>query len=187
MEELVEEGLLHPVTDAVALEEGVDVPNLPAGYVLSFVAFHERGLRILTSRFLQALPSWYEVELYNFNPNSTTQAAIFAAVCEGYLGISPHWNLWLHLFTKATESGGSWKMVRAGGCTLQVRQERLSLYIPTQLTSSYRGWQESWFYLRNNNGRMPPYTGRVVTKRPPKSRWGAPDPEQPKLLPLVRS
>jgi hypothetical protein len=27
--------------------------------------------------------------------------------------------------------------------------------------------------------------GRVVTKRPPKWRWGAPDPEQPKLLPLL--
>jgi hypothetical protein len=28
---------------------GVDVPNLPASYVLSFVAFHEQGLGILAS------------------------------------------------------------------------------------------------------------------------------------------
>jgi hypothetical protein len=133
LEELIEEGLLRPITSTVApewitLEKGVDVPNPLAGYVLSFMAFHERGLGISASRFLRALPSWYEVELHNFNPNSIVQAAIFAAVCEGYLGIPPHWNLWLHLFkaehfTKATESGGSRKMVRAGGCTLQVRQE----------------------------------------------------------------
>jgi hypothetical protein len=75
------------------------------------------------SRFLRALPSWYEVELYNFNPNSIAQAAIFVTVCEGYLGIPPHWNLWLHLFkvehfTKAAKGGGSRKMVRASGCTL---------------------------------------------------------------------
>jgi hypothetical protein len=36
-DELVEEGLLRPVTDVVApewitMEEGVDVPNPPAGY-----------------------------------------------------------------------------------------------------------------------------------------------------------
>jgi hypothetical protein len=68
----------------------VDVPNPPAGYVLSFVAFHEWGLGIPASRFLWALPVWYEVELYNFNPNSILQAAIFAAVCERYLGIPPH-------------------------------------------------------------------------------------------------
>jgi hypothetical protein len=47
------------------------VPNLPAGYVLSFVVFHERGQGIPASRFLRALASWYEVDLHNFNPNST--------------------------------------------------------------------------------------------------------------------
>jgi hypothetical protein len=46
--EFVEEGLLYPITDAVVPEwivpeEGVDVPNPPMGYVLSFVAFHERS------------------------------------------------------------------------------------------------------------------------------------------------
>jgi hypothetical protein len=75
------------------------------------------------------------VELHNFNPNSISQAAILIAVYEGYLGIPPHWSLWLHLFkaehfTKAAEDGGSQKMVRAGGCTLQVCQERSNLYIP---------------------------------------------------------
>jgi hypothetical protein len=57
---------------------------------LSFVAFHEQGQGILASRFLRTLPSWYEVELHNFNPNSILQAAIFVAVYEGYLGIRPH-------------------------------------------------------------------------------------------------
>jgi hypothetical protein len=55
--ELVEEGLLCPVFDAAAPEwivpeGGVDMPNPPAGYVLSFVAFHERGVGIPASQFL---------------------------------------------------------------------------------------------------------------------------------------
>jgi hypothetical protein len=38
------------------------------------------------------------VEHHNFNPNFIIEAAIFTTVCEGYLGIEPHWDLWLHLF-----------------------------------------------------------------------------------------
>jgi hypothetical protein len=61
LEELIEKGLLRPITNAIAsewiaLEEGADVPNPPAGYVLSFVAFHERGLGVSSSRFLWVLP-----------------------------------------------------------------------------------------------------------------------------------
>jgi hypothetical protein len=56
-------------------------------------------------------------------------------------------------------------VVRASGCTLQVCQERSGLYIPAQLTSSNRGWQESWFYLCNDDGRLPSYTGHVVIER----------------------
>jgi hypothetical protein len=98
LEELIEEGLLCPITSTIVPEwitpeKGVDMSNPPTGYVLSFMAFHERGLGVLASQFLRALPFWYEVELHNFNPNSIAQAAIFAAVCEGYLGIPPHWNL----------------------------------------------------------------------------------------------
>jgi hypothetical protein len=62
LEELIEEGLPRPITSAIvqewiALEEGVDMLNPLMGYVLSFVAFHERGLGILGSRFLQGSPS----------------------------------------------------------------------------------------------------------------------------------
>jgi hypothetical protein len=39
---------------------------------------------------MRALLHYYRVELHNLNPNSIVQAAIFAAVCEGFLGIDPH-------------------------------------------------------------------------------------------------
>jgi hypothetical protein len=68
------------------------------GYVVCFTLFHERGFIVPTSRFMRALPHYYGVELHNFNPNSIAQAAIFATVYEGFLGIEPHWDLWLRLF-----------------------------------------------------------------------------------------
>ena len=103
---------------------------------------------MLADRFMRALPHYYGVELHNFNPNSIAQAAIFVAVCEGYLGIAPHWELWLHLFraghtTKPTGTSGMRKATRASGCTLQVRQDRQHLYILAQLASSNCRWYTS--------------------------------------------
>jgi hypothetical protein len=93
--------------------------------MVSFVAFHERGLRTLPIRFMRVLLHYYKVELHHLAPNSISQAAIFAAVCEGYLGMEPHWNLWLHLFkvehfAKKVGERGVRHMVHAGSCTLQV-------------------------------------------------------------------
>jgi hypothetical protein len=37
--------------------------------------------------------------------------------------------------------------VWAGGCKLELRSDRVQLYIPATLTSSNKGWQSRWFYL----------------------------------------
>jgi hypothetical protein len=72
---------------------------------------------------MRALPHYYWVELHNFNPNSIAQATIFSTVYEGFLGIEPHWDLWLHLFRVEPFSLPSkvrkvCHTVHAGGCTL---------------------------------------------------------------------
>jgi hypothetical protein len=102
LEELVGEGLLRPLTDKQRPEwippVGGAAPSPPPGYVVSFVSFHERGFGVPTGGFMRAILFHYEVELHNLSPNSISQAAIFVALCEGYLGIAPHWDLWTHLF-----------------------------------------------------------------------------------------
>jgi hypothetical protein len=130
LEALVADGLLCPLSgdpqpECMVPPNGAG-PTPPPGYVLSFVSFHE-------------------VELHNLNPNSIAQAAIFAAVCEGFLGIDPHWDLWTHLFTvepfALTMGEKKVRMaVRAGGCILQLRQARAQQYIPAILVSSNKGW-----------------------------------------------
>jgi hypothetical protein len=45
-------------------------PVPPEGYMVSFVAFHERGLGVLSSRFIRALLHYYKVELHHLSPNS---------------------------------------------------------------------------------------------------------------------
>ena len=103
LQALIAEGLLRPLSGGPQPEwmaPGSETdPTPPPGYVVSFIPFHERGFGMPASRFMRALPHYYEVELHNFNPNSIMQAAIFMAVCEGFLGTDPHWDLWTHLFS----------------------------------------------------------------------------------------
>jgi hypothetical protein len=140
LEELVRDGLLRPRTSWTQPEWRVPPsdhrePAPLEGYVVSFMAFHERGFGVPASHFMRVLLHYYKVELHHLAPNSISQAAIFAAVCEGYLGIEPQWNLWLHLFraehfAKKAGERGVRHVVHAGSCTLQVRSGRGDQYIP---------------------------------------------------------
>jgi hypothetical protein len=195
-EALVADGLLRPLSsdpqpEWMALASEAD-PTPPRGYVVSFVSFHERGFGVPASRFMLALLHYYGVELHNFNPNSIAQAAIFAVVCEGFLGIDLHWDLWTHLFSAElfALTTGEKKVrmaVRAGGCTLQLRQGRAQQYIPAILVSSNKGWQRRWFYLRNDDRRLPSFSQRVVTTAGSNWRWGATREKQEKLQPLLEA
>jgi hypothetical protein len=182
LEALVADGLFRPLSGgpqpewmAPASKAG---PTPPPGYVVSFIPFHERGFGVPASRFMRALLHYYGVELHNFNPNSIAQAAIFAAVCEGFLGIDPHWDLWIHLFSaeffaSTTEEKEVRMAVRAGGCTLQLRPGRAQQYIPAILALRIRGGRTGGFYLRNDDGRLPSFSQRVVTVASVNWRWGA--------------
>jgi hypothetical protein len=196
LEALVADGLLRPLSGDPQLEWMVPPsgagPTPPPGYVLSFVSFHERGFGVPASHFMRALLHYYGVELHNLNPNSIAQAAIFATVCESFLGIDPHWDLWTHLFT--TEpfalTMGEKKVrmaVRAGGRILQLRQACAQQYIPAILVSSNKGWQRRWFYLWNDDGRLPSFSQRVVTAADSNWRYGAARKKQEKLQPLLEA
>jgi hypothetical protein len=189
--ELVRDGLLRPRTSRDlpkwrASPANNREPAPPEGYVVSFVAFHERGFGVPLSRFMQAIPHYYGVELHHFAPNSISQAAIFAAICEGYLGIEPHWTLWLHLFKvehfakKASEKGVR-RAVHTRSYTIQVWPGRGELYIPAQLISSNNGWHNGWFYLRNDDGQLPRFSGQVLMSQKESWAYDVIEEDQPKL------
>jgi hypothetical protein len=196
LEDLVAEGLLRPLSDERRPEWIPPVsgaaPSPPPGYIVSFVSFHERGFGVPASRFMRAILHHYGVELHNLSPNSISQAAIFVAVCEGFLGIAPHWDLWTHhffaeLFASPTGERKVRAAVRAGGCILQLRQSQPSLYIPAILASSNKGWQRRWFYLRNDSELLPPFSQRVVTVAADAWRHGTSHERQKNLEPLLKA
>jgi hypothetical protein len=157
------------------------VPNPPYGYVVSFIRFHERGFTAPASRFMRALCYHYGVELHNFAPNVILEVATFVGVCEGFLGIPVNWDLWIHLFraelhTLPTSEPRTRRATRAGGMSLAVRTQRKEEYIPSTMTTNNADWERGWFYLRNTEPVLPPYTGKVLRERAPPGTTGCPRP-----------
>ena len=161
LEQLVRDRLLPRITDS-----GAQAWISPQGYVVRFVRLHERGFGVPVSRFMRALCEYYGVELHNFSPNSISQAAVFVAVCEGYLKIEAHWDLWIHLFRGElfVENARDQpkRFARAGGLTLLVRPYRKNFYISSKMTTNNAGWSRGWFYLQNFSGALPAFTNKVL-------------------------
>jgi hypothetical protein len=63
----------------------------------------------------------------------------------------------VELFASMMEAKKIRMAVWAKGCTLQLRPGRTQLYIPATLVSSNKGWQRRWFYLQNDDGRLPSF------------------------------
>jgi len=168
-------------------------PRPPKGYVVSSAKFHHHGLGCPPSRFMRALCHHYGVELQHFSPNAITATAVFATVCEGYLGMMPHWDLWLHLYRGELFNGPSGtaevrKPVRAGCLNLVLKtdkSEKPREYIPVGLTSNHAGWDSQWFYLRNDDDLLLVYTGRLISERPDHWRYGVVQAHQSRLDPIL--
>jgi hypothetical protein len=74
------------------------VPSPPEGYRVMFLSFLLCGLSLPTHEFLCGLLFVYGVQLYQLTPNSILHIAYFITLCESFLGIDPHWVLWIFLF-----------------------------------------------------------------------------------------
>jgi hypothetical protein len=56
------------------------------------------GLGCPPHPFFQGLLHHYQTELQHLNPNGIQQIAAFIMLCEGFLWIEPHFELWRYFF-----------------------------------------------------------------------------------------
>ena len=71
--------------------------------------------------------------------------AVFVTLCEGFLGIRPHFDLWRHFFTvnlqKKREKGGKQELHKPMGCAaIQLQNNRVNEYPSMWLSTSNEGW-----------------------------------------------
>ena len=69
-----------------------------ANEVVSFLAFHECGLGYSAHWFLRGLLNEWGLELQHLNPTRVLHVAGFITVCEAFLGMEPHMDLFRRIF-----------------------------------------------------------------------------------------
>ena len=96
--------------------------------------------------------------------------AAFVALCEGFLGIDPHFDLWRHFFTVSLSKrrvGGKEVNVPMGCASIHLRHTRSRDYPLMRLSTSNKGWHSQWFYVRDDVSiPLPKYTGCLIEEAP---------------------
>jgi hypothetical protein len=118
---------------------------------------------------MRGLCDHYGVELHNFASNVILQAATFVGVCEGFLGISVNWDIWVHLFRAElhtlTTPSPKFHRVRAGGVSIALRESRREHYIPCTMISNNAEWERGVVLPPQRWRQPPPYTGKVLKEK----------------------
>jgi len=167
---LVEENLLQPrevVHWSKAL--GGVPPREGSQETVAFKAFVLRGFGIRTSDFFHGLLFHWGIQAHHLTPNSILHISIFVYLCEAYLGIEPHFDLFQHLFhLKPQPSAINIDIV--GGAGLQLCQGLGVKYIPYKLSSKVIDWKDFWFYIENQAPALP---ARTPGPPVPKPSWNS--------------
>jgi hypothetical protein len=99
LEEMVMEGNLpNKAMTRWRRTTGDQYPDPRDGELVIFEDFYRRGFGIPAHPFLRKLLRYSGILHTHLNPNSILHLAIFINLCEAYLGIEPHFNLFRHLF-----------------------------------------------------------------------------------------
>ena len=158
LESLVKQGLLVPrstVQWRPAL--GRDHPYENTGEVVAFTSFLERGLGFPCSSFFSGLLCYYRIQLHHLTPNFFVHISIFVHLCEAFLGIKPHFELFRFFFHLKPQPD-SYVLDVVGGAGLQLRQGKHREYISYSLSNKVIEWKPKWFYVENQSGCFPPIT-----------------------------
>jgi hypothetical protein len=103
---------------------------------------------------------YYQLELVHVVPNSITVVSTFIHFCEVYLGISPHFLLWMYFFCIKSTS----KRYEPVGAVMFILRSGLKVeWIDTYLPDNTAGWSE-WFYIVDQHPVLPRRTGRKPVK-----------------------
>ena len=77
---------------------GKDHPYENTGEIVAFAPYLEWGLGLPCSFFFSGLLCYYRIQLHHLTPNSLVHISIFVHLCEAFLGIEPHFELFRFFF-----------------------------------------------------------------------------------------
>jgi hypothetical protein len=78
--------------------DGEEFPTEDVKEEVIFASYFEHSFNLPVGDIFRGLIYYFRLELVHLIPNSITIVSTFIHFCEVYLGISPHFLLWRHLF-----------------------------------------------------------------------------------------
>jgi hypothetical protein len=137
-------------------------PSENADETIVYSSFFERGLGLPASKFLRGLLYYYRIQLVHLNPKGLSQIALFVHMCEAFLGIDPHFQLFRYFFRLKPYPDQENPSI-CGGAVIQLRQDKALEYFNVPLKDPKRTWRDEWFIipqLHEHTLRKPVFSDR---------------------------
>jgi hypothetical protein len=151
---LVEAGVLPPkAMVGWRPPTGETFPSPNTGEVVVFEDYFFRGFGLPAIPFFRDFLVLMGLSLCNLPPNTILHFSTYIYLCECWLGIEPHFNLFRHFFRLVRRGGNGSRIV--GSVYLKLRDDRQGEYIPMPLSSNIPGWQKRWFYMQEQDLATP--------------------------------
>jgi len=160
---------------------GKDHPYENTGKIVAFTSYLERGLGFHCSSFFSGLLHYYRIQLHHLTPNSFVHMSIFVHLCEAFLGIEPHFELFCYLFHLKPQPD-SFVLDVVGGAGLQLRQWKDREYISYKLSNKVIEWKPKWFFIENRLGSFPSITLGAPIQWPEWNKKPVNESQIPQLL-----
>jgi hypothetical protein len=115
--------------------------DLAAGEFVLFISYLSCGLALPISPFFLLLLEELDLQLQHLTPHSILQAAIFAHLCEMFVGVAPSTSLFRHFFV-LVKSGKA--KDHLGAYYFQTRSDPAVAYIPSLGGARWENWRGDW-------------------------------------------
>jgi hypothetical protein len=146
-------------------------PVFPApteGYMVSFMAFCERGFGMPSHWFLCLLLLHYKLELHHQTPSGVLHIVSFVTLREAYQGIDPEFDLWNYFFSVRRLWVSEAELMISRAVVIHMKLGHgVDPYLEIPMPGSMNGWRKKWFYLRNDaSAPVLVFTGSCPTPLP---------------------
>jgi hypothetical protein len=95
-------------------------PAPAGGYVVMCAAFYERGFGVPSHRFPHSQLWSYGLEQQHLTPLGILHMVAFVTLCEAFIGIEPHFNLWSYFFWARLRQGSDTEVAALGSVDILV-------------------------------------------------------------------
>ena len=119
-----------------------------ASEIIVFKSFFYREFGLPAHPFLCDLLRYYGITKFHLTPNSILHIAIFINLCEAFLGIEPHFNVFFHFFYPKPFFGSRAPKI-VDNVYLVLRDGMADQNKTVPLNSSVKGYNARWFYTKN--------------------------------------